>query len=185
MRLGVMLGRLVARIHRLGGVTVGGVRVMGGLFVFAALVVLGRLVVMLGGVFVVLSGRLMMMGAVVGRFRHWGSSLLVGASRDDASPQIGRRGGTLAPLDDAPMTSPLLFGPGRSFPAVGGSPGAAITNLCMDLRDRIGLADGGGRCPGALVSGLASRCASGDGGAGAIIIARGADGFTGTCGDLQ
>jgi hypothetical protein len=70
MIVGVMLGGLMARIHRAGGVTVSGVSVMGGLFVVAAFVVLCRLMMMLGGVLVMLGGRLMVMGAFVRRFRH-------------------------------------------------------------------------------------------------------------------
>jgi hypothetical protein len=68
MVFGVMLGGLVAGIQRAGRVAVGGVRMMGGLFVVAALVVLGRFMMMLGGVFVVLGGRLMVMGAFVRGF---------------------------------------------------------------------------------------------------------------------
>lgn len=79
MVFGVMLGGVIAKIERAGGMTVSGVSVVGGLLVVAGLVVLGRLVMMLGGVLVMLGGRLMMVGAFVRRFRHGVCSLFWGA----------------------------------------------------------------------------------------------------------
>jgi hypothetical protein len=105
MGLGVMLGRLVSRVHRLSGVTVGGVSVMGGLFVFAALVVLSRLVVVLGGVLVVRGGFRVMLGPFMGVFRHRKFSWLAGPRRHGSRQALRRKIGACRrrPDDGAPF----------------------------------------------------------------------------------
>jgi hypothetical protein len=63
--VGVVLACLLGVLGGVQGVTVGHVRVMGGLLMITAYVVTGRFAVMLGGVFVVFGGLRVMLGAFV------------------------------------------------------------------------------------------------------------------------
>jgi hypothetical protein len=63
--LGVMTARLDMMMFGVAGMAVGGVGVMRGLLVIAGFMVLGGFTVMLGGVFVVFGGLVMMLDAHV------------------------------------------------------------------------------------------------------------------------
>jgi hypothetical protein len=85
MMLGVLLGRLVGVMGGMQAVRMRDMRVMAGLFMFAA--VLGRFAVMVSRALVVLGRRLVMLAAMVGLRAYWGRPV-VGRIHREADPNF-------------------------------------------------------------------------------------------------
>jgi hypothetical protein len=84
--LGVLLGGLVGMMRGMQAVGMGDMRVMTGLFMLAAIIVLGRFAVMVGRALVVLGRRLVMLAAMVGLGAHVGRPVVGDLRREaDAS----------------------------------------------------------------------------------------------------
>ena len=84
--LGVLLGGLVGMMRGMQAVGMGDMRVMTGLFMLAAIIVLGRFAVMVGRALMVLGRRLVMLAAMVGLGGHLGRPVVGDLRREaDAS----------------------------------------------------------------------------------------------------
>lgn len=96
--LGVVAARLGMVMRGVGGVTMRGMRVMGGLLVVAALVVLGGLAMMLRRLLVMLGGLVVVLGSLMGHGRVSCRTAQSRTLRSCASR-------SLCPLCDGPVTA--------------------------------------------------------------------------------